>query len=114
MESIPCGGSACSSHSSVVQSRRRTRPRAARCGVHNGRHRDGVFTMTFARNGALIHLVAGDYEVSRQAQIAEPVEPERAGITDADWPRRTVQLYQAETVPWQVIAATSRLHPAVN
>ncbi len=73
----------------------------------------GVFNMTFARNGAFIHLAAGDGEVWWQAQIAEPVEPERTGLTDADRLRRTAQLYQAERVPSQVIAATTRLHPAV-
>jgi 2-polyprenyl-6-methoxyphenol hydroxylase-like FAD-dependent oxidoreductase len=69
--------------------------------------------MTFARNGAFIHLNAGEGEVWWQAQIAEPVEPERAGVTDAQWLRRTAELYQDEAVPSQVIAATSRLHPPV-
>jgi len=71
----------------------------------------GVFNMTFARSGAFIHLAAGDGEVWWQAQIAEPVEPHRTGVSDADRLRRTAQLYRAETVPSQVIAATTRLHP---
>jgi salicylate hydroxylase len=73
----------------------------------------GVFNMTFARNGAFIHLAAGDGEVWWQAQIAELIAPDRAGVSDAEWLRRMAQLYQAETVPSAVIAATTRLHSAV-
>ncbi|MEV1332656.1 FAD-dependent monooxygenase [Micromonospora costi] len=73
----------------------------------------GTFNMTFARNGAFIHLAAGDGEVWWQAQIADAVAPDRAGVSDADWLRRTAELYRAETMPSRIIAATTRLHPAV-
>ncbi|MGP3937268.1 FAD-dependent monooxygenase [Nonomuraea sp. KM88] len=73
----------------------------------------GVFNMTFARNGAFIHLGAGDGEVWWSAQIADPAEPDRTGVTDAEWLRRTADLYRHESVPSAVIAATTRLHPTV-
>ncbi|TDC67082.1 hypothetical protein E1258_00805 [Micromonospora sp. KC207] len=69
--------------------------------------------MTFARDGAFIHLAAGDGEVWWQAQIAEPVQPDRAGVSKAQWLRRTAEFCQTETVPSAVITATTRLHPAV-
>jgi 2-polyprenyl-6-methoxyphenol hydroxylase-like FAD-dependent oxidoreductase len=85
----------------------------------------GVFNMTFARNGAFIHLAAGggddgdgngdgngNGEVWWQAQIADPAMPDRAGVDDAEWLRRTTRLYEREAVPSAVIAATTRLHPA--
>jgi salicylate hydroxylase len=72
----------------------------------------GVFNLTFARNGAFLHLATGEGQVWWQAQVAEPVEPDRATVTDADRLRRTAELYRAEKVPSQVIAATTRLHPA--
>ncbi|WP_050777848.1 NAD(P)/FAD-dependent oxidoreductase [Micromonospora sp. ATCC 39149] len=68
--------------------------------------------MTFARNDAFIHLAAGDGEVWWQAQIAEPVQPDRAGVSEAQWLRRTAEFYRTET-PSAVIAATTRLHPTV-
>ncbi len=74
----------------------------------------GVFNMTFARNGAFIHLTAGDGEVWWSAQIADPVEPNRTGTSDAEWLSRTADLYREETVPSAVIAATTRLHPTVT
>jgi 2-polyprenyl-6-methoxyphenol hydroxylase-like FAD-dependent oxidoreductase len=73
----------------------------------------GVFNMMFARNGAFIHLAAGDSEVWWSAQIADPVEPDRASVSEAEWLRRTAKLYRAEAVPSAVIAATTRLHPTV-
>ncbi|GIF15994.1 FAD-dependent oxidoreductase [Actinoplanes teichomyceticus] len=73
----------------------------------------GVFNMTFARNGAFLHLAAGDGEVWWQAQIAEPVEPDRHGVDDAEWLHRTAELYRREAVASTVIAATTRLHPPV-
>ncbi|MEJ3746584.1 NAD(P)/FAD-dependent oxidoreductase [Actinomycetes bacterium KLBMP 9797] len=73
----------------------------------------GVFNMTFARNGAFIHVPAGDGEVWWSAQIADPTEPDRAGVTEAEWLRRTAALYRREAVPSAVIAATTELHPAV-
>jgi salicylate hydroxylase len=72
----------------------------------------GVFNMTFARNGAFIHLAAGDGEVWWQAQIADPAEPDRTAA-EADRLSRTAELYQHETVPSAVIAAATRLHPTV-
>ncbi|MGW3605119.1 FAD-dependent monooxygenase [Micromonospora sp. NPDC005161] len=47
------------------------------------------------------------------AQIADAVEPDRTGVSDAEWVHRTAQLYEAETAPSAVIAATTRLHPTV-
>ncbi|GAB4055160.1 FAD-dependent monooxygenase [Catellatospora paridis] len=73
----------------------------------------GVFNMTFARSGAFIHLAVGDGEIWWQAQIAEPIEPDRHGVPDAAWLQRTKQLYQDEKVPSAVIAATTRLHSPV-
>ncbi|GGN85012.1 FAD-dependent oxidoreductase [Actinoplanes lobatus] len=73
----------------------------------------GVFNMTFARNGAFIHLAADNGEVWWQAQIADPIEPDRNGVPDTEWLRRTARLYQDENVPSAVIAATTRLHPPV-
>jgi 2-polyprenyl-6-methoxyphenol hydroxylase-like FAD-dependent oxidoreductase len=73
----------------------------------------GVFNMTFARNGAFIHLATPHGEVWWSAQIADPVEPQRHGLTDAQWLQRTAELYRREPVPSAVIAATSHLHPPV-
>ncbi|GAA4251479.1 FAD-dependent oxidoreductase [Dactylosporangium darangshiense] len=72
----------------------------------------GVFNMTFARNGAFIHLAAGG-EVWWSAQIAAPVEPARDGVAEAEWLARTAELYREEAVPSAVISATTRLHPTV-
>jgi 2-polyprenyl-6-methoxyphenol hydroxylase-like FAD-dependent oxidoreductase len=72
----------------------------------------GVFNLTFGRNGAFLHLAAGD-EVWWAAQIADPVEPDRAGVSEAEWLRQTAELYRAERVPSAIIAATTRLHPTV-
>ena len=72
----------------------------------------GVFNMTFARNGAFIHLTAGD-EVWWSAQIAEPDEPDRHDVSHEQWLRRTKELYAKEAVPSAVIAATTRLQPTV-
>jgi salicylate hydroxylase len=73
----------------------------------------GVFNMTFARNGAFVHLAAGEGEVWWSAQVAEPVEPDRHGVTDEEWLARTAELYRREAVPSAVIAATTRLRPTV-
>ncbi|MEH1164363.1 FAD-dependent oxidoreductase [Micromonospora sp. CPCC 205539] len=73
----------------------------------------GVFNMTFARNGAFIHVTAPNGEVWWSAQIADPTEPDRRGVTDAEWLRRTADLYRAEAMPSTVIAATTHLHPPV-
>lgn len=56
----------------------------------------GVFNMTFARNGAFIHLAAGNDDVWWPAQIADTIEPNRNGVSDTEWLRRTAQLYQDE------------------
>ncbi|HEX6353193.1 FAD-dependent oxidoreductase [Actinophytocola sp.] len=68
----------------------------------------GVFNMTFARNGAFLHLAVGD-EVWWSAQVAEPVEPDRNGV---DWLARVAELYK-EATPSAVLAATTRLQPTV-
>lgn len=73
----------------------------------------GVFNMTFARNGAFIHLAAGDGDVWWSAQIADPVEPDRHGVSGQEWQRRTAGLYRLEAVPSAVIAATTHMHPTV-
>jgi 2-polyprenyl-6-methoxyphenol hydroxylase-like FAD-dependent oxidoreductase len=72
----------------------------------------GVFNLTFGRNGAFLHLAAG-HEVWWAAQIADPVEPDRAGVAEVEWQRRTAEIYRAERVPSAIIAATTRLHPTV-
>jgi 2-polyprenyl-6-methoxyphenol hydroxylase-like FAD-dependent oxidoreductase len=59
-------------------------------GASNSVHiKPGVFRMTFGRNGAFIHLAAGDGEVWWQEQIADPVEPDRRGVAGAERLRRT-------------------------
>ncbi|MER7008052.1 FAD-dependent oxidoreductase [Dactylosporangium sp. NPDC000555] len=72
----------------------------------------GVFNMTFGRNGAFIHVTAGG-EVWWSAQIADPAEPDRDGVGDAQWLARAAASYREEAVPSAVIAATTRLHPTV-
>jgi 2-polyprenyl-6-methoxyphenol hydroxylase-like FAD-dependent oxidoreductase len=72
----------------------------------------GVFNMTFGRNGAFIHLAAGD-EVWWSAQIADPTEPARDGVTEAEWLRRCAELYAGEEVASAIIAATERVHSPV-
>ncbi|WP_026924491.1 FAD-dependent monooxygenase [Glycomyces arizonensis] len=75
----------------------------------------GAFNMTFGRNGAFIHLAAEDGEVWWAAQIAEPVEPDRDGLSDEAWLRRTAGLYRGEAEASRIIASTVRLHrPAVH
>ncbi|MFF0575410.1 FAD-dependent oxidoreductase [Streptosporangium saharense] len=73
----------------------------------------GVFNMTFARNGAFIHLAAGDGTVWWSAQIADPERPTLDGVSGAEWLRRTAALYERETTPSAVIAATTATHPTV-
>lgn len=73
----------------------------------------GAFNMTFGRNGAFIHVAADDGEVWWAAQIAAPVEPDREGVSDAEWLRRTAERYRRETEASRVIAGTARLHRPV-
>ncbi|ASW58071.1 NAD(P)/FAD-dependent oxidoreductase [Plantactinospora sp. KBS50] len=73
----------------------------------------GVFNMTFGRSGAFIHLAAADGAVWWQAQIADPVPPERSARSAEQWLARTAELYRREAVPSAVIAATTGLDPVV-
>jgi salicylate hydroxylase len=73
----------------------------------------GVFHLTFARNGAFIHLGVGGREVWWSAQIAEPVAPERDGRADGHRLEHTAGLYRNEAVPAAVIAATTALQRTV-
>ncbi|GAA2361498.1 NAD(P)/FAD-dependent oxidoreductase [Dactylosporangium salmoneum] len=72
----------------------------------------GVFNLTFARNGAFIHLAAGD-EVWWSAQIQAPAEPDRRGAGDAEWLRRTAAAFAQEETPARVIAAATGVHAPV-
>ncbi|WP_432828924.1 FAD-dependent oxidoreductase [Dactylosporangium sp. CA-092794] len=72
----------------------------------------GVFNLTFGRNGAFIHLLAGG-EVWWSAQVADPRAPERDDVDEAGWLRRAAELYRAEAVPAAVIAASTRLDRTV-
>ncbi|MEU1878970.1 FAD-dependent oxidoreductase [Streptosporangium sp. NPDC020072] len=75
----------------------------------------GVFNMTFARNGAFIHLAAGDGTVWWSAQIADPRQPrlDDAAEAGAGWLRETAALYRREPVPSAVLAAAVGTHPTV-
>ncbi|MER7276117.1 NAD(P)/FAD-dependent oxidoreductase [Dactylosporangium sp. NPDC000244] len=70
----------------------------------------GVFNLTFARNGAFLHLRAGD-EVWWSAQVASPVTPVRAGVADADRLAALADAFREEAVPAAIIAATTALQP---
>nr|BFE66352.1 FAD-dependent monooxygenase [Dactylosporangium thailandense] len=70
----------------------------------------GVFNLTFARNGAFLHLRAGD-EVWWSAQVASPVAPVRAGVADADRLAALAEAFREETAPAAIIAATTALQP---
>jgi len=72
----------------------------------------GVFNMTFGRGGAFLHLDGGG-EVWWAAQIADRFEPEREGVSDAEWLRRTAEVYRGEAEASRVIAGTTRLHRPV-
>ncbi|MEU1734100.1 FAD-dependent oxidoreductase [Streptosporangium sp. NPDC020145] len=73
----------------------------------------GVFNMTFARNGAFIHLAAGDGTVWWSAQIADPRQPRLDDAAGAGWLRETAALYRREPVPSAVLAAAVGTHPTV-
>ncbi|GAA3157217.1 FAD-dependent monooxygenase [Planomonospora alba] len=69
----------------------------------------GVFTMTFARNGAFIHLVAPGGEVWWTAQVSSGREPVEAGL------ERLEELYRREEAPLAIIRAATRVHrPALH
>ncbi|MEU7868650.1 NAD(P)/FAD-dependent oxidoreductase [Dactylosporangium sp. NPDC049140] len=68
----------------------------------------GVFNMTFARNGAFLHLRAGA-EVWWSAQVNSPVPPARDGAGRLD---ELAALYREEAGPAAIIAATVSLQPA--
>ncbi|GIJ47079.1 FAD-dependent oxidoreductase [Virgisporangium aliadipatigenens] len=67
----------------------------------------GVFHLTFARNGAFIHLGVGGREVWWSAQVAAPVPP------PPGTPPPIAELYRDEAVPSAVIAATTAVQPTV-
>ncbi|GAA3288367.1 FAD-dependent monooxygenase [Dactylosporangium vinaceum] len=70
----------------------------------------GVFNLTFARNGAFLHVRAGD-EVWWSAQVTSPVAPPRVGVDDAVRLRELSRLYAEEVVPATILAATTSLQP---
>ncbi|MFI5912865.1 FAD-dependent oxidoreductase [Dactylosporangium sp. NPDC051541] len=70
----------------------------------------GVFNLTFARNGAFLHLRAGA-EVWWSAQVSSPVTPARRGIDDATRLQELSRLYCDEAVPAAILAATTSLQP---
>jgi 2-polyprenyl-6-methoxyphenol hydroxylase-like FAD-dependent oxidoreductase len=69
----------------------------------------GIFNMTFARNGAFIHLAAPGGKVWWSAQVSCPTQPE-FGLTDEEWLRRLAELYRHERVPSAILGATVELH----
>ncbi|WP_338930451.1 FAD-dependent oxidoreductase [Streptomyces netropsis] len=69
----------------------------------------GIFNMTFARNGAFIHLAAPDGKVWWSAQVSWPAQPEFS-LTDEEWLRRLAGLYRHEQVPAAILEATVELH----
>ncbi|WP_405763393.1 FAD-dependent monooxygenase [Streptomyces sp. NBC_01420] len=69
----------------------------------------GVFHMTFARNGAFLHLAAPDGRVWWSAQVASPDRPDLDRADDA-WLAHLAGLYRHERVPAAVLAATVDLH----
>ncbi|MER7000991.1 FAD-dependent oxidoreductase [Streptomyces sp. NPDC000410] len=69
----------------------------------------GIFNMTFARNGAFIHLAAPGGKVWWSAQVACPAQPELS-LTDEDWLRRLLGLYRHEQVPSAILEANVELH----
>ncbi|MFF3411204.1 FAD-dependent monooxygenase [Streptomyces sp. NPDC002742] len=69
----------------------------------------GIFNMTFARNGAFIHLAAPGGKVWWSAQVSCPAPPE-LGLTDGQWLRRLAGLYRHEQVPSAILGATDELH----
>lgn len=69
----------------------------------------GIFNMTFARNGAFIHLAAPGGKVWWSAQVSCPAPPE-LGLTDGQWLRRLAGLYRHEQVPSAILGATAELH----
>ncbi|MFB8209034.1 FAD-dependent monooxygenase [Streptomyces sp. NPDC056010] len=69
----------------------------------------GVFHMTFARNGAFLHLAAPDGRVWWSAQVASPGEPD-LDRGDEAWLTHLAGLHRHERVPSAVLAATVTLH----
>ncbi|GAA1864899.1 FAD-dependent oxidoreductase [Asanoa iriomotensis] len=76
---------------------------------------EGTFNMTVGAHGAFIHVEpAGGGEVWWQAQV-NAAEPPPPSLADAERLRLLDDLYAAEPVARQIIAATTRLHrPSVN
>jgi salicylate hydroxylase len=71
----------------------------------------GVFNLTFGRNGAFIHVADSDGVVWWQAQVKSPTQPDRDGVTPAQWLARLAELYRREQTAANVIAATTMLYP---
>ncbi|MFC4060480.1 FAD-dependent oxidoreductase [Planomonospora corallina] len=67
----------------------------------------GVFNMTFARNGAFIHLTAPGGEVWWTAQVSSGREPSDTGL------ERLEELYLGEETPLAIMRGTVRLHRSV-
>ncbi|GGL30597.1 FAD-dependent oxidoreductase [Planomonospora parontospora subsp. antibiotica] len=67
----------------------------------------GTFNMTFARNGAFVHIVRPDGTIWWSAQIAGAREPSEIGL------ERLAELYRSERVPLEIMRATTGLHRLV-
>ncbi|MEV6399317.1 FAD-dependent oxidoreductase [Streptomyces sp. NPDC051907] len=79
-------------------------------GVAEGIETDpGAFNLTFARNGAFIHLAAPGGKVWWSAQVSCPEQPE-LGLTEEEWLRRLAGLYRREHLPSAILEATTELH----
>ncbi|MGW6912234.1 FAD-dependent oxidoreductase [Kitasatospora sp. NPDC054939] len=69
----------------------------------------GTFHLTFARNGAFLHLAAPEGRIWWSAQVASPEAPE-PGLGGAELLRRLAGLYRHERVPSAILAAAVELH----
>lgn len=67
----------------------------------------GTFNMTFARNGAFVHIVRPDGTIWWSAQVADAREPSDIGL------ERLAELYRSERVPLEIMRATTGLHRLV-
>ena len=69
----------------------------------------GVFNLTFARNGAFIHLAAPGGKIWWSAQVSCPAQPD-LDLADEEWLHRLAGLYRHEQMPSAILEATVELH----
>ncbi|WP_113703261.1 FAD-dependent oxidoreductase [Nonomuraea lactucae] len=66
----------------------------------------GCFNMVFARGGAFICIPAPDGTVWWAAEVADPVQPDLAGVTVDG----LAEIFRFERLPSAILAATTRTH----